>query len=233
MYGQMFITDKIEDIQSQIANSSTAILLLVDEAEAQQFQYTGCLSVGVLLPPFESLDLEINGKQVQSDQVYYAYLNDPMRQKVFATIIAALRMGKNICFYVPHEQAMNLHFVSTFIGYVLQTFGIGIADGIGVGYNPEPFIDPNPNMVANRLNLMYMYDTIDIYSFAAEYPDNMYPSMNVANKIFQLYNGINMLNVDQNYILNFVYSYIYNIKHPNIQSNSEGMHNILIREQSL
>lgn len=222
MYGTIFITNKLEE--AQITMNHSFVLVFVDEESVKEYEYTGFLPVGVLMPPFESLSAEVDMNLDLAAQLYVNHLEEPNRQKTFGVILAALRNGKNICLYVPNDQVMSFHFVVVLMNYMISKFGINIADRIGLGFNPECLVDSN--FEPARLNSIMGSGYMDVTDYAANYPDNMYPSIDAAIELVKPYA---LQTNDPNELLQFAYGVICSTK----QSIRNNMTNIVVRSVEL
>ena len=104
MYGQLFMTCLEEDIRQMMMSGVQPIVLTDD---AQDYRYTSLLTCPMLLPPYDAMEAEINEDLENAQMLYIQHLNRPDVQKLIATIIAALRMGKSIVLYIPDSDAAH------------------------------------------------------------------------------------------------------------------------------
>lgn len=180
MWANTYIVNQISDLRKGIADGLTAIAL-VDDPEP--FKYTTVYTLGVLLPPYESLSAKIDGEDQIFEQIYFEYLDQQM--SVTSQLLAALHMGKPLMFFVDEESSLQLGYASAFVKYFGIRFGIGIADGIGMGFNINPGVDTNPNYEAFRLEQVYLNceNVLPFEEFCLEYPNGMYPSDIVSQKM--------------------------------------------------
>lgn len=180
MWGNIVLINQMQQITDAI-NSNYNVIALTDEVE--QFQYTPVLTAGVLLPPYEALSAELDGNYQAAEQIYMEYIFHPDRLNVIATIIAALHMGKNIAIYIPYHESRNFRFVYILCTIFLNSYGICIGDMAGLGMNPVCQYNPDFMLEATRIELMYIFDKIDIHQFSNEFPNNIIPTDNTCHKI--------------------------------------------------
>ena len=187
MYGSAYITNQETDIPLICNNESSAVLVLTDDRE--QFKYSGFLTVGALLPNYESLSAEVEGRYQEADMYYTMYLNSSTPQRLFAIILAAMHTGKDICFFVPPNESQSFRFAYSLMVYMRNRFGVIVADGLCLqqGFPESPMVDMNPNYEAIRLNLMYNYGVIDIAQYLLCYPSNLYACDKVYKDIMMQY----------------------------------------------
>ena len=174
MWANAFIVNQVSDIRKGLADGIT-VIALVDDPE--QFKYTTVYTLGVLLPPYESLSAKIDGEDQIAEQIYFEYLDRQMQ--ITSQLLAALHMGKQLMFYVDPESSLQLGYASTFVKYFAMRFGIIIGDGIGMGFQINPAVDMNPNLEAFRLEQVYLNceeTSLPFEQFCLEYPNGIYPS---------------------------------------------------------
>lgn len=215
MYSNCFITNDINQIQL-MSNAGVRIVALVDEAD--MYKYSGCITAGVLLPNYDSLSADIDGHRDIAMQLYAEWLDTDVPQRVFGIILAALRGGVNICFFIPEDPSGDWANTSLFIDYFANKFGIVIGDRIGLGRTSDTIVYPDPNFEAVRLICMFMNDTMMAEEFCRLYPfdtSNLHP--NIIAKIYIAYRGFShmddlMWNQTQAEMYNFVHGLMVNLK---------------------
>jgi len=223
MYGSAYITNNETDIPLICNNESSAVLVLTDDRE--QFKYSGFLTVGALLPNYEALSAEVEGRYQEAEMYYTAYLNSSTPQRLLAIIMAALHSGKDICFFIPPNESQSFRFGYMLLNYMRNVYGITIADGMCLeqGYSESPLVDMNPNYEAIRLNTMYNYGVIDITQYLLCYPSNLYACPKVYNDVMVMYSI-----PDQSRIVEFTNGLANQIKE---NAKHNGLFNPLIRLQ--
>lgn len=208
LFANCYITNQISDVQQMIVGGINVIALT---EEIEDFKYTPIMIASILLPPYESAEADTFGDEEAAKNIYIQYLARPETMKVFATILAALHAGKEICFYIPMDESTAFKFGRTLLEFVASQFGIYVADGIGYGFPPESSINPDPMYESARYNTMFLYDVMDLNTFAVEYPQNIAPNDLVCYKILSIY-GQDFRHLSMDQIRNFVMKYITNIR---------------------
>lgn len=208
MFANCYITNQVSDVQQMLIGGINVIALTED---IEDFRHTPIMIASILLPPYESSEADTFGDEEAAKAIYIQYLARPEIMKVFATILAALHAGKEICFYIPMDESTAFKFGRTLLEFMANQFGIFVGDGIGYGFHPEPSININPMYESARLNTMFLYDVMDLNTFAVEYPQSIIPNDLVCYKILAMYGqDFRDLNIDQ--IRDFVVRYIANIR---------------------
>ena len=214
-YGSIILTNNEEEIR-RLLISGVQPIVLADETE--EFKYTQFLVASVLLPPYESAEADAMGNIQMADHIYIQYLSRPDIMKVLATLVAAVYSGKNLALYIPRDVSTEFRFGITLIMFMRSTFGIGIGDEVGyIGpdggpmFSSAPMTDMSPQFEAMRLATMFMFDTIDLPTFAMEFPDGIVPTLDVAAKIVQM-DGKDFSRLSQEQLMNYAMRYLAMVK---------------------
>ena len=184
MYGQLFMTCLEEDIHQMMMSGVQPIVLTDD---AQDYRYTSLLTCPMLLPPYDAMEAEINQDLENAQMLYIQHLNRPDVQKLIATIIAALRMGKNIVLYIPDSDAAHaFKFPIILTNYLARMYGIMTHNRITGQFMTGPSVVEDQSTIgleAARMCMLLMNDAIKIEDFALHYPENAPIDFDVAVKL--------------------------------------------------
>lgn len=167
MFGTACMINDINELPQAIAQGET-VIPIVDNPE--YFQYTNTAPLGILLPPYEVLNADTENQPDIATELYLDWLSTGTRVEAIAAIIAVLHSGRNIVFYVEPEDSMNFSYPRVFIMYMANTYGVGIGDGIGLGFPVNGSIDMDPIKVMSRLELLLSQSMISINDFCIEWP---------------------------------------------------------------
>jgi hypothetical protein len=181
MWGKLFYSHDFQDIRIAMA-SHIPVMVLADDNIAQ-YKSLGCFIMSMLLPPYESLSLEIDGNLDAAAKSYYDYLFQPQASMCLGEIITALYVGKSVMLFVPPDEATNLKFPEILINFMSYNFGIIIGDI----KNPDSAVVTftNPQAVGNMANIMFEHDYIPFERYCEFIPNNIIPTQQVIAKIMQ------------------------------------------------
>jgi hypothetical protein len=168
MWGNIFISNSIDDVRSAIASGVT-VVALVDDAD--KYRYINCVIMGNLLPPYEALSAEIDGNIDIANNIYYAYLGSPDKIAAIANILAAMNMGKSILIYVPEEESMHFGFIKVFMAFFDNVFGICIGTA-----KTECIISQRVEHMARRADVLYINGLIPFDQYCLLLPPGVMPS---------------------------------------------------------
>lgn len=196
MYGMPYIVNQMSSIRQAIAEGATIVALVDEPGELEYIQ--GIVTLGILLPPYESLSAELDGNKEMAASIYMEYLSSKERMDAITAVLAALHAGKSIVFYVPEEESMNFGFVRTFMYFMAANLGVFIGDGIGLGepFSPRPGYDTNYSKEALRLELLLINGFLPFDQFCVEYPPTIVPTDMTCSFIMQFTN-YKFANMDQ------------------------------------
>ena len=181
MWGKLFYSYDFQDIRLATA-SHIPVMVLTDDNTAQ-FKSLGCFIMSILLPPYQSLSLEIDGNLDAAAKSYYDYLWQPQSLQCLGEIFTALYMGKSILLFVPPDEATNLKFPEILINFISYNFGI-IAGNIK-NPNSANIVFDNPQTIGAMANIMYGYGYIPFERYCEMMPNGLPPTDQVIAKIMQ------------------------------------------------
>ena len=214
MYGQLFMTCLEEDIHKLMMSGVQPIVLTDD---VQDYRFTSLLTCPMLLPPYDAMEAEINMDLENAQVLYVQHLNRPDVQKLLATIIAALRMGKNIVLYIPDSDAAHsFKFPIILTNYMARMYGIMTHNRITGQFLDGPSVVENQStigMEATRMSMLLMNDAIKIEDFALHYPENVPLDYNAAVKLIVASNNQNdFSHLSSEAIVDYARRYMKSIK---------------------
>ena len=214
MYGQLFMTCLEEDIHQMMMSGVQPIVLTDD---AQDYRYTSLLTCPMLLPPYDAMEAEINQDFENAQMLYIQHLNRPDVQKLIATIIEALRMGKSIVLYIPDSDAAHaFKFPLILTNYFARMYGIMIHNRITGQFMAGPSVVENQSTIGSeavRMCMLLMNDAIKIEDFALHYPENAPIDFDVAVKlIIASHNQNDFSQLSNEAIIDYARRYMKSIK---------------------
>lgn len=214
MWGKVFYSNDINELM--IAQQNDIRVVVLDD-DRDKYKRIGCYPMGILLPPFDALEAELNGDFNLSRQIYFDHLQSQYCSEAFGVILTALYAGKNIMIYIASDEARNLEFSTVFLDFIATVFGIVVST---FAYPNNGGISNQPNHAANRMNVMYLTGNIPFEVYVKEYPEQIYPDMLVCQKIaFSISpEGYGMMSPQE--LQYYCYSYIMNCKQ--IYANSQN-----------
>lgn len=171
--GQLAATYDPNLVQYIAAEQNSKIIFLGDPSGyEEQIRYYHMITASPLVPDYSVLEADINGNEAEFIARYNSYLSNEQAVMYFATIMAALMLGKNILLYFPPD-VQGLKYPDALLNYIVQSYGIQTrTENIPFGYN-EAF---TPNNAA----LMYRYNVIAPQTYltlAGETFMNMIPKL--------------------------------------------------------
>lgn len=186
MWGKSFYSSNFNDLLN--AKRMGMKVVVIDEENTREFKSMGCVVLSVLLPPFESINAELNGNAGAAKEIYINYLlNSEICKEAFATICTALFTGNDILFYVGADQDKNLTYGNTIMEFMFDMFGIPMGT---IQYPPSGVLNDKNGALENRISIMFNKNLISFDTFCIQFPYNMYPSIESCYIILQLF-GIN------------------------------------------
>lgn len=171
--GQLAATYDPNLVQYISAEPNSKIIFLGDPAGYEdQIRYYHMITASPLVPDYSVLEADINGNDAEFIARYNAYLSNEPAVMYFATIMAALMLGKNILLYFPPD-IQGLKYPDALLNYIVQVYGIQTrTENIPFGYNEV--------YTPNNASLMYKYNVINPQTYltlAGEMFMNMIPKL--------------------------------------------------------
>lgn len=142
------------NVAQMIATEPNAKIIFVGDTVGyeQVIQYYRMIPASPLVPDYSVMEADINGDDNEFKHKYACYLSSEPAKMFFATIIAALGMGRNILLFIPPE-ANGLKYPVALMEYMWFTYGLQTrTESIPFGYN-ESYTPQNAAM-------LYMYNMI-------------------------------------------------------------------------
>lgn len=177
MWGRTYYSN---DINELMRAQSMGIKVIVLDDDAPEYKRLGCIVLSVLLPPFSSIEAELNGDMQSATNLYLQYLSEETCTEAFATICTALYKGKDIMFFVSPDEARNLNYAYTLMNFMYNVFGFPSGS---LNYPDSGIIELNPNTQINKFSIMYLMNCIPFEIFCNEYPVDVLPNINCCFKM--------------------------------------------------
>lgn len=155
--GTIYITNDINLCLTNMAMCKT--IIIADEPE--NYRIPQAIGGSLLLPPYQALELLVDGNERDFEFEYDQYLNNDISVYKFINIILqALIVGTNIIFLV---ESNDIDFMKVLRRYFAVSFGIILGDSM----NPFSF---DINYTPTILNRLYSCDDISKETYLSLYP---------------------------------------------------------------
>lgn len=155
--GTIYITNDINLCLTNMAMCKT--IIIADEPE--NYRMPQAIGGSLLLPPYQALELLVDGNERDFEFEYDQYLNNDISVYKFINIILqALIVGTNIIFLV---ESNDIDFMKVLRRYFAVSFGIILGDHM----NPFSFDINYTTIILNRL---YSCDDISKETYLSLYP---------------------------------------------------------------
>lgn len=155
--GTIYITNDINLCLTNMAMCKT--IIIADEPE--NYRMPQAIGGSLLLPPYQALELLVDGNERDFEFEYDQYLNNDISVYKFINIILqALIVGTNIIFLV---ESNDIDFMKVLRRYFAVSFGIILGDSM----NPFSF---DINYTTTILNRLYSCDDISKETYLSLYP---------------------------------------------------------------
>lgn len=155
--GTIYITNDINLCLANMAMCKT--IIIADEPE--NYRMPQAIGGSLLLPPYQALELLVDGNERDFEFEYDQYLNNDISVYKFINIILqALIVGTNIIFLV---ESNDIDFMKVLRRYFAVSFGIILGDSM----NPFSF---DINYTTSILNRLYSCDDISKETYLSLYP---------------------------------------------------------------
>ena len=155
--GTIYITNDINLCLTNMAMCKT--IIIADEPE--NYRMPQAIGGSLLLPPYQALELLVDGNERDFEFEYDQYLNNDISVYKFINIILqALIVGTNIIFLV---ESNDIDFMKVLKRYFAVSFGIILGDSM----NPFSF---DINYTTSILNRLYSCDDISKETYLSLYP---------------------------------------------------------------
>jgi len=196
MWGSILFSDSIDDVKDAIANHFQIVALVDDQQKYQQY---GFVTMGVLLPPEQSIFAEIENRYEEAEQLYLEYLNTTVIEQITA-LLAALLSGKNLMLYLPMDESMNFKFIQVFSRFFQSMFGITIGSTA-----VDSSMTNDPVTMQNIANVLYSFNFIPFELYCSLMPIGGSPSEAVCAKMLQSINyNFNNMNECVAYCIQYI-----------------------------
>ncbi|MDE6946223.1 MAG: hypothetical protein K2P14_03450 [Anaeroplasmataceae bacterium] len=152
--GQIFATSDMGVVDTA-ARTGYKLIYIGDQLEMPQgYKFVNAI---MLTPDYKTMSAIIEGNQERVAQNYYASLQTPQAEELFAIIIGALRSNSQIMMYFPNE-TLQLKYPYLLLEHMLNKYGIRVGD------SGNPFVY-NPAYDASNFRLLYLYNLVTWQEF--------------------------------------------------------------------
>lgn len=162
-WGKTYFSTNYEDIYFALQNNINVIVL---SDESEKFKRIGCKIMSALLPPMQTIEAYSSGDTNRANSSYWYYLESDYCMNIFAILNTALYAGKNILFFIPPEEYINIQLCRVLFSYMGN---YGIVCGV-IQNPPSGFLNSDTQFLANRLDTMYVGGYLPFERFIMEYP---------------------------------------------------------------
>ena len=140
-------------------------VIYIAEEPAPRFKtHPAIITAGVLLPPFEAIQAELDGNIAESFMMYEMYLMSEDADTYISIIIAAALKQIPIGIMFGRDE-INMQFPKMFIDFLFKHYGLVI----GVSNKLVPYI--MEEALPNNLAKLYCMNVIDYPTFMEKHPD--------------------------------------------------------------
>lgn len=153
-----------EDEFDEFTFTGGKVIYIAEEVEPKFSTHPAIITAGVLLPPFESIQLELNGEIFAANSIYEEYLQkeeaDPFISIIIAAAIKQIPIG--IMF---GKDEMNMQFPKMFIDFMFHYYGLVF----GIKNKIQPYIVEE--FLPLDLAKLYIMNIIDYPTFMIKHPN--------------------------------------------------------------
>lgn len=140
-------------------------VIYIAEEPAPRFKtHPAIITAGALLPPFEAIQLELDGNMVESSMMYEMYLMSEEADTYVSIIIAAALKQIPIGIMFGRDE-INMQFPKMFIDFLFKAYGLVI----GLQNKLVPYI--MEEALPNNLAKLYCMNIIDYPTFMEKHPN--------------------------------------------------------------
>lgn len=154
-----------EDDIDRFTTTGGKIIYIVDQPDPRYRMHPALVSAGILLPPIEAINNELDGKIPEAAMIYESYL---MSQEVYQYIIilvAAAVLGNPIGILFGKDE-LNMQFPKIFIDFLYKQHGLVI----GIDGKINPYIQGD--YMNLDLAILYTNNIIDYKTFMERHPSD-------------------------------------------------------------
>lgn len=143
------------------------VIYIVEEPKALFIKHPATITAGILLPPVEAINAELDGFGDAAYSMYSQYL-DQTEAAIYVNIILAAAISGNPIGLMFGKDELELQFPKMFINYLYNKFGLVI----GITNKVQPYIEES--FMPFVLATLMIADMIDYPTFIMLHPAN-YP----------------------------------------------------------
>ena len=151
----------------RFATSGGKIIYIVDQPDPRYRMHPALVSAGILLPPIDAINNELDGKIPEACMIYTNYLMTEEVYQYIIILVAAAVMGNPIGILFGKDE-LNMQFPKVFIDFLYKQHGLVIGiEGAVTPYIEEEYMNLN-------LAILYRNNIINYKTFMEKHPAN-YP----------------------------------------------------------
>lgn len=185
--GQIFATSDMGVVDTA-ARTGYKLIYVGDQLEMPQgYKFVNAI---MFTPDYKTMSAIIEGNQQRVAENYYASLQTPQAEELFAIIIGALRSNSQIMIYFPNE-TLQLKYPYLLLEHMLNKYGIRVGD------NNNPFAY-NPSYDMSNFRLLYLYNLVTWQEFILNTEDlDDFTIAKLKQELCQQFNiPVNISNID-------------------------------------
>lgn len=190
-WGRQYFSCDYQELSMAVYNGLKVIVL---DDDANKYKRIGCVMMSYLLPPYAAIEAEINQNYELAEKLYFNHLSNDNCTNIFAAILRALYGGQDIVIFISPDEVKNLDFAPILLGFLNNVFGLpnGSLKNPMTGYPPVL----NPELISNRMDIMYTYGLIPFDKYCDDHPDVL-PLGCVVQRVAHDVQEPNLLNLPQ------------------------------------
>ena len=139
------------------------IIYIVDEPGVRFNQHPAITTAGILLPPVDAIQAELDGNISVAETIYSQYLLNS-EANIYINILLTAAIQQVPIGIMFGRDELNMQFPKMFIDFLYRNYGLVI----GVANKLAPYIEVGYMPVV--LGLLYMSDMIDYKTFMEKHP---------------------------------------------------------------
>ena len=152
-----------EDEFDEFIFTGGKVIYIAEEPGPKFSTHPAIITAGALLPPFEAIQMELDGSLFESNAIYEQYLQKEEADPFVSIIIAAGLKQIPIGIMFGRDE-MNLNFPKMFIDFMYRCYGLVF----GIKGKVQPYIVEE--LLPIDLAKLYMMNIIDYQTFMEKHP---------------------------------------------------------------
>jgi hypothetical protein len=192
MWGATYFTSNYDELYMTQTNPNFNIVIIDDdrrryeviEPSTGKYRLPDRVSfMSVLLPPYEAMSAYIDGRILDSENIYSQYLYaDYVVAQCLSAILTAVFHGKQLLFFIPADEDIAFEFSRILFGYIQSAYGLRIGR-LGIPQSGIPM--PTVYQMGAMIELMYDMNNANFDEFVINFPEGLIPSGFTIDKIYR------------------------------------------------